>query len=77
MVNTGEPMINLVTIKQAEGADRPEPNGERVVGLLSYGTTRTGTPPGNSRNLLYRVNDTEHGKPVLLPYEWQANRKER
>jgi len=76
-VNPGEPMINLVITKQAQGADRPEPKGGRLAGFFSYGTTWTGAPPGNSRNLLHCVTDTEHGKPVPLPSCGKANRKER
>ena len=70
-------ILNLVRRNRLKVLISLNQNGVRSVVLFSYGNTRTTGSPGNSRNLRHRVNDTEHGKPVLLPCEWQANRKER
>jgi hypothetical protein len=75
-VNSGEPVINLVKHNRLKVLTSLNQNGMRRAVPLSHGNTRTTAPPGNNRNLRHCVNDTEHGKPVLLPYEWQANRKE-
>ncbi len=75
-VNSGEPVINLVKRNRLKVLISLNQNGVRRVVPFSHRNTRTLAPSGNSRNLRHRVNDTKHGKPVLLPCEWQANRKE-
>ena len=76
-VNRCESMINLVRRNRLKVLRSLNQKGVRLVVAFSYGNTRTAGPPGNSRNLGHCVNHTKHGKPVLLPCEWQANRKER
>ena len=71
-VNLSEPMINLVKRNRLKVLTSLNQKGVRRAVPFSHGNTRTTEPSGNSRNLLHRVNDTEHGKPVLLPCEWQS-----
>lgn len=76
-VNTCEPMINLVRrnrLKVLRGLN------QKVCGrlfLFHIGTHGQQSRRGIVGTYAISVNDPEHGKPVLLPWEWQANRKER
>jgi hypothetical protein len=76
MTNTGEPAINPVKAGQAKGADKPGPKGTQSVAPLHIGGTRTSRLPGESWGLTHRVFRAEHGNPVSLPCEGQANREE-
>ncbi len=76
-VNSGESVINLVKRNRLKVLISLNQNDVRWVVPFSHRNTRTIMPSGNSRNLRHRVNNTKHGKPVVLPCEWQANRKER
>jgi hypothetical protein len=76
MTNKCEPTINLVKAGQAKGADKPGPKGMQSVAPLHIRSTRTGRLPGESWGLTHRVRQAEHGKPVSLPHQRQADRKE-
>ena len=51
MVNTCEPLINVVKIKRAKGADRLEPKGKQPAGFVRAKATRIPVLPADKRNL--------------------------
>lgn len=53
MVNTCEPLINVVKIKRAKDADRLEPKGKQPAGFLCAKATRILVLPADRRNLTY------------------------
>jgi len=53
MVNTCEPLINVVKIKRANDANRLEPKGKQPVDFFMAKVTRILVLPADRRNLTY------------------------
>ena len=53
MVNTCEPLINVVKLKRAKDADRLEPKGKQPAGFVFAKATRIFALPADRRNLTY------------------------
>ena len=51
MVNTCEPLINVVKVKRAKGADRLEPKGKQPAGFFRSKAARILVLPADRRNL--------------------------
>ena len=53
MVNTCEPLINVVNLERANDADRLEPKGKQPVDFIVAKVTRILVLPADRRNLTY------------------------
>lgn len=53
MVNTCEPLINVVKLKRANDANRLEPKGKQPVDFVMAKVTRILVLPAERRNLSY------------------------
>ena len=53
MVNTCEPLINVVKVERANDADRLEPKDKQPAGFILTKVTRILVLPADRRNLTY------------------------